>query len=191
MTTESAGLDNIRKSSQQKMDGALHALDEEFKTVRTGRANPAVLDQVMVQAYGSEMPLNQMANITTPDARTILITPWDKGQLGSIERAIIAANLGFNPSNDGAVIRINIPPMTEERRKEMVKVASKMAEDARIAIRHVRKHANDNIKQLEKEHEISEDLGRQAHDEIQKLTDDFIKKADEKLKKKEKEIMEV
>lgn len=191
MSIENAQIDQIKKNAQKKMDGAINSLDEEYKTVRTGRANPALLDSVTVQAYGSDMPLNQMANISTPDGRTIMISPWDKGQLGPIERAIIAANLGFNPNNDGATIRITIPPLTEERRKEMVKMANKMTEDCRIAIRHVRKHANDDIKKLEKEHELPEDVGRTIHDEIQKLTDEYIKSADEKMKKKEKEIMEI
>lgn len=191
MTTQPVDLEGIKKISRQKMDGALHTLDEEFKTVRTGRANPAVLDHVKVHAYGSEMPLNQVASVSTPDGRSIVVTPWDRSQIGAIEKSIIAANLGFNPNNDGTVIRIQIPPLTEERRKEMVKVASKMAEDARIAIRHVRKHANDDIKRLEKEHAVPEDLGRAAHDVVQKLTDDYIKKVDERLKKKEAEIMEV
>ncbi len=184
-------LKELKKNAEHKMEGALHALDEEFKTVRTGRANPAVLEAVEVEAYGSAMPLNQMANISTPDARTLMVTPWDKNQLSAIERAIIAANLGFNPNNDGVNIRISIPPLTEERRKEMVKMAAKMAEDARIAIRHVRKHSNDDIKKLEKEHQFSEDIGKDAHDAIQKLTDEYIKNVDEKIKKKEKEIMSV
>lgn len=186
-----AAIDKIKKDSKTKMEGALRALDDEFRTVRTGRANPSALDGVTVEAYGSEMPLNQVANVTTPDARSMIVTPWDKGQIGAIERAIIAANLGFNPSNDGAVIRITVPPLTEERRKELVKMAAKMAEDARIAVRHVRKHANDDIKKLEKDHTLPEDMGRDAHDVVQELTNDFIKQIDETLKKKEKEIMAV
>ncbi|MBI5155274.1 ribosome recycling factor [Candidatus Poribacteria bacterium] len=181
----------LKDNSKHKMDGALRTLGDEFKTLRTGRANPGILDTVHVEAYGSQMPINQLANINAPDARQIVVTPWDKTQLHAIERAIIAANLGFNPSNDGANIRIAIPPLTEERRKEFCKIAAKMAEDARIAIRHVRKHANDEIKRHEKEHDISEDIGKDAHDAIQKLTDDYIKKVDETLKHKEKEIMEV
>lgn len=191
MTDGLIELGKVKIDAKQKMEGALRALEEEFRTVRTGRASPAVLDHVVVQAYGSEMPLNQVSNVTTPDGRTIVITPWDKSQLGAIERAIIAANLGFNPTNDGAVVRISVPQLTEERRKEMAKMAHKMAEDARIAIRHVRKHANDHIKKLEKDHDVPEDAGRHAHDEVQKLTDDFVKMVDERLKKKEKEIMEV
>ncbi len=184
-------LKEIAEHASAKMDGALRALDTEFNTVRTGRANPALLDKVTVEAYGSEMPISQMASISTPDARTLTISPWDKGQLPAIERAIIAANLGFTPNNDGANIRINIPPLTEDRRKEMVKQASHMAEEARIAVRQVRKHANDEVKKLEKDHDFSEDVGKDAHDRIQKLTDDHIKKIDENLKKKEAEIMKV
>ncbi|MDK2970470.1 MAG: ribosome recycling factor [Candidatus Sumerlaeota bacterium] len=191
MTDGLSELTQIEDESGVKMEGALSALDDNFRTVRTGRASPSALDNVHVSAYGSDMPLNQVANVSTPDARTIVISPWDKGQLSAIERAIIAANLGFNPSNDGVVIRISVPPLTEERRKEFVKQAHKMAEEARIAIRHVRKHANDNIKRLEKDHGVPEDIGRQAHDRIQKLTDEYIAKVDEKMKKKEKEIMEV
>lgn len=184
-------LKEIQKQAAHKMDSSLHSLDTEFNTVRTGRANPALLDKVMAEAYGSPMPINQMANITTPDARTILITPWDKNQVSTIERAIIAANLGFNPNNDGANVRISIPPLTEERRKELVKQASHMAEEARVAIRNVRKHANDEVKKLEKNKDFSEDLGKKAHDDIQKLTDAHIKTVDEKFKKKEQEIMKV
>jgi ribosome recycling factor len=186
-----AELKKIEQESAQKMEGALNALEHNFHTVRTGRASPAILENVHVTAYGSEMPLNQMASVNSPDARTIVISPWDKGQLGAIERAIIAANLGFNPTNDGVVVRIMVPPLTEERRKEFVKQAHKMAEEARIAIRHVRKHANDHIKKLEKDHGVPEDAGRQAHDRVQKLTDDYIAKVDDRMKKKEKEIMEV
>ncbi|MCB2155054.1 ribosome recycling factor [bacterium] len=181
----------VYDTAEAKMKGALRALDDEFHTVRTGRANPGLVDQVEVEAYGQAMPINQMANITTPDARTIQISPWDKSQLAGIERAIIAANLGFNPNNDGVAIRINIPALTEERRKELCKVAAHMAEEARVAVRHVRKHANDDVKKLEKDHAIGEDAGRDAHDEIQTLTNDYIKKIDEKLKGKEAEIMEV
>ncbi len=184
-------LKDIASHASSKMDGALRALDQEFNTVRTGRASTALLDKVTVEAYGSEMPINQMANVSTPDARTLTVTPWDKGQLAAIERAIIAANLGFTPNNDGVNIRINIPPLTEDRRREMVKQAAHMAEEARIAIRQVRKHSNDDIKKLEKDHEFSEDIGKDAHDEIQKLTDEHIKKVDERFKKKEEEIMKV
>lgn len=178
-------------TAEQKMKGALRALEDEFHTVRTGRANPGLVDHLEIEAYGQKMPLNQMANITTPDARTIQVTPWDKGQLSTIERTIIAANLGFNPNNDGVTIRINIPALTEERRKEMCKVAAHMAEEARVAVRHVRKHSNDEIKKLEKDHAISEDQGRDAHEKVQELTNNYIKKVDERLKSKEAEIMEV
>lgn len=182
---------SVEKSAKQKMEGAMEALEREFRTVRTGRANPGILETVRVEAYGSEMPINQMANITTPDARTIQISPWDRSQIGHIERAIIAANLGLNPSNDGTVIRIAIPALTEERRKEIVKVAHKMAEDARVAVRHVRKHANDEIKKLEKDHSVSEDQAHDGYNNIQKLTDEYIKAVDDRLKEKEEEIMEV
>lgn len=184
-------LNELRKTNEHKMDGALTALDHNFQTVRTGRANPAVLDNVKVDAYGSEMPLKQMANISTPDARSILIAPWDRNMVKHIEHAIIAANLGFNPNSDGTNVRIIVPPMSEERRKEMTKMAHKFAEDARIAIRHVRKHAMDTIKKLETDHKITEDQKKTAEKSTQELTDSYIKRVDEKLKKKEKEIMEV
>jgi ribosome recycling factor len=186
-----ARLEEIRKTSEHKMEGSLHALDADFNTVRTGRANPAALDAVVVEAYGVQMSIKQVATVTTPDARSIAVAPFDRNQLAAIERAIIAANLGFNPNNDGSVIHINVPPMTEERRKEMSKMAHKMAEDARIAIRHVRKHANDAIKKLEDSKALPEDELKHAHKAIQDLTDDYIKRVDEKMKKKEKEIMEV
>lgn len=177
--------------AEEKMIKAQEHLEHEFNTVRTGRANPAVLDSIRVSAYGSELPLNQVATVNTPDARTITVSPFDRNQLGAIERAIIAANLGMNPSNDGSLLRIIIPALTEERRKEMCKMAAKMAEEARVAIRHIRKHANDEIKRLEKDHDVPEDLAKQLHDKIQKLTDDHIKQVDTMLAKKEKAVMEV
>ncbi|MEQ8819020.1 MAG: ribosome recycling factor [Sumerlaeia bacterium] len=181
-------VDKILSESKKKMEGALHALDEHFNTVRTGRANPALLDNVMVEAYGSQMPLNQVANVMAEDARSIIISPYDKGQMSAIERAIIIANLGLTPNNNGSVIRIGIPPLTEERRKELVKQTHKMAEEARVAVRHVRKHANDEVKKIDG---LPEDSSRGATEEIQKLTDQFIKKVDDRLQKKEKDIMEV
>jgi len=184
-------LEEIRSTSDHKMEGAIHAMESDFNTVRTGRASPAALDAVIVEAYGVQMPIKQLATISTPDARSITVAPFDRGQLGAIERAIIAANLGFNPNNDGSVIHVNVPPMTEERRKEMSKLAHKMAEDARIAIRHVRKHANDDIKKIEDAKELPEDELKHAHKVVQDLTNDYIKRVDDMLKKKDKEIMEV
>ena len=181
----------ITSTAEEKMVKALEHLDHEFNTVRTGRANPAVLENVRVDAYGSELPLNQVATVNVPDARSIIISPFDKSQLGAIERAILTADLGMNPTNDGQILRIIIPPLTEERRKELCKVAAKMAEDARIAIRQIRKHANDDVKKLEKDHDVPEDTGRDLHDKVQKLTDDYIKKVDEKYTKKETEVMAV
>lgn len=183
--------EKILPAAEEKMAKALEHLDHEFNTVRTGRANPAVLESVRVEAYGSEMPLNQVATVSVPDARSLVVSAYDKNQLSAIERAIISANLGMNPTNDGSVLRIVIPPLTEERRKDLCKVAAKMSEDARIAIRHIRKHANDDIKKLEKDHELPEDQGRALHDKVQKLTDDYIKKVDEAYAKKEKDVMEV
>lgn len=181
----------ILSTAGEKMDGALVHLDHEFNTVRTGTANPSLLDTIKVDAYGSEMPLNQVANVSRRDARTLLVTPWDKSQLSAVERAIMMSDIGLTPNNDGVNIILNIPPMTEERRKDMVKMAAKMAEDARIAIRQVRRHANDEVKALERDHELPEDTARDLHDQIQKLTDVHIKKVDDKFEHKQKEIMEV
>jgi ribosome recycling factor len=184
-------ISEIKKQAQEKMDKAIQVLKKDLLTLRAGRANPALLDKVLVEYYGSEMPINQLANISTPDPRTLTIQPWDKSALGAIEKAILKSELGLTPSNDGNVIRISIPPLTEERRNELVKVARKMGEDAKVAIRNVRRDANDEIKKMEKAGEISEDDARRAQDEIQKLTDKTIKDVDQVVSAKEKEIMEI
>jgi ribosome recycling factor len=184
-------LNAIHKQGQEKMQKAVEQVEHEFNTLRTGRASTALVDSVQVEAYGSKMPLKQMATVGTPDARTIAITPFDKNQLHPIEKAITAANLGMNPTNDGKIIRLVIPPLTEERRKDLVKLAKKMAEEGRVAIRNVRRHCNDEIKKTEKGHEITEDDRDKATRQMQELTDKFIKEVDELLSRKEKEIMEV
>jgi ribosome recycling factor len=166
-------------------------LKKDLLTLRAGRANPAILDKVMVEYYGSEMPINQTANISAPDPRTLLIQPWDKSVLNEIERAILKSELGLTPTNDGSVIRITIPALTEERRTELVKVARKMGEEAKIAIRNVRRDANDELKKMEKNGDIPEDTSRRGQEEIQKLTDRFIKEVDQVVGDKEKEIMEI
>lgn len=181
----------IHKRAEEKMKKAVEATERELKGIRTGRASPALVETVVVPAYGADTPLRQLATISTPDARTIQIQPWDRNLLGAVEKAILAANLGLTPNNDGRVIRINIPPLTEERRKELVKLARHMAEEGRVAIRNIRRHANEEIKDAEKRHEISEDERERALDETQKLTDKYIAKVDELLAAKEKEIMEV
>ncbi len=184
-------IEKIDKQTKEKMAGAVGAMISEFDTLRTGRATTALLDGVTVEAYGSPTPINQVASISIPDARTILIQPWDKSIMAAIERAILAANLGFTPNNDGQVIRINIPTLTEERRKELGKHAHQMCEKGRVAVRNVRRHSNDELKKAQKAGDISENE-RELHMEIiQKLTDERIKEIDELLKVKEKDILEI
>jgi ribosome recycling factor len=184
-------LKEIHKQAQEKRKKAVEAIERELKSLRTGRASNALVENLLVSAYGADTPLKGLATITTPDPRTIQIQPWDRNLLGAIEKAILAANLGLTPNNDGRVIRLNIPIPTEERRKELVKVAHKMAEEGRIAIRNVRRHANEEIKATEKRHEISEDDREKAVQAEQKATDESIAEIDKLLAAKEKEIMEV
>jgi ribosome recycling factor len=184
-------LEDIKKETVEKMEKAVAVLEREFSTLRTGRASLGVLDGIEVDAYGSAMPLNQVATLSTPDARTIMIQPWDKNTIGPIERAVLAANIGLTPTNDGTVIRLSIPQMTEERRKDVVKVAHQLAEESRVAVRNVRRSENDRLKKMEKSHEISEDILHRALDEIQKITDKYIENINKDLESKEKEIMEV
>ncbi|AUS09172.1 ribosome recycling factor [Laceyella sacchari] len=184
-------MNQVKNQAQDKMDKAIQVLKKDLLTLRAGRANPAILDKVMVEYYGSEMPINQTANISAPDPRTLLIQPWDKSVLNEIERAILKSELGLTPTNDGSVIRITIPALTEERRTELVKVARKMGEEAKIAIRNVRRDANDELKKMEKNGDIPEDTSRRGQEEIQKLTDRFIKEVDQVVGDKEKEIMEI
>lgn len=174
-----------------QMEKAVDAVRREFSGVRTGKASPALLDTVRVDAYGSKMPLNQVATVNAPEPRMLLVQPWDKNLAPVIEKAIRAAELGLNPASDGGVIRVPIPPLTEERRREMVKLLHKMAEEGRIGIRHHRQEANKHIKAREQEHEIGSDDARRQTDEIQKLTDEFIARIDDLLKAKEHEVMEV
>jgi len=181
----------IYQETEDKMSKALKNLETEFNTLRTGRASLAILDGVMVNAYDAQTPIKQIATMSTPDPKSIVIQPWDKSLIGAIEKAILAANLGFTPINDGRVIRINIPQLTEERRKELVKLAKHMDEEAKVAIRNVRRHINDVIKEHEKNHKISEDDRERMLKKVQEITDKYIKKADEVLKIKEDEIMEV
>lgn len=179
------------REAQAKMGAAIQAVEHEFSTIRTGRASLALLDQVTVDAYGSKLPLKQVSTLSIPDPRTIIIQPWDKNVTPAVEKAILAANLGLTPINDGKVIRINVPPLTEERRTELVKVAKHMAEEGRVSIRNIRRHTNDEIKRLEKDHKISEDECYKALDKIQQFTDEYIEKIDKVLKAKEEEILEV
>ena len=179
------------QKARQKMDGAIEALRREFAGVRTGKASPGLLDTVRVEAYGSVMPLNQVGTVTAPEARMLVVQPWDKGLLKAIEKGLRESDLGLNPSNDGALIRIPIPPLTEERRREYVKLLHKLTEEARVAVRNVRRDANDEVKQRQKDEGLSEDEIRREQGEVQKLTDSYIAKIDELMKHKEAEIMEV
>lgn len=179
------------QKARQRMEGAIEALRREFAGVRTGKASPALLDSVKVEAYGSAMPLNQVGTVSAPEARMLIVQPWDKGLIKAIEKALRESDLGINPSNDGQVIRIPIPALTEERRKEYVKMLHKLTEEARVAVRNVRRDANDEIKHRQKDEGLSEDDIRREQGEVQKLTDQFIAKIEELMKHKEAEIMEV
>ena len=179
------------KIAREHMEAAIESLRREFSGVRTGKASPALLDTIRVEAYGSQVPLNQVATVSAPEPRLLVIQPWDRGTLGAIEKAIQTSDLGLNPANDGAIIRVPIPPLNQERRKEYVKLLHKMAEDGRVSIRHARQEARDDLKQKMKDHEIPEDEGRKQEAEAQKLTDQYIGKIDELLKHKEAEVMQV
>jgi ribosome recycling factor len=180
----------ILDSTKESMNGSIAHLEKELLNIRAGKASPQMLGGVFVDYYGSQTPLSQVANINTPDARTITVTPWEKSMLQPIEKAIMIANLGFNPMNNGDNIIISVPPLTEERRRDLVKQAKSEAEDAKIGIRNARKDANTEIKKLEKEG-TSEDICKKAEEDVQKLTDAYIKKIDEHLVIKEAEIMKV
>jgi ribosome recycling factor len=181
----------VLSSYRDRMDKAVTALKEEFAGLRTGRASPALLDQVHVDAYGSSMPLSQVGAVTVPDPRSLMVSVWDKGVVVSVEKAIRSAGLGLNPVVEGQNLRIPIPPLTEERRREIAKLAGKYAEQQRIAVRNVRHHAMDDLKKAEKDGALSQDEHRRMHDDVQKLTDEAIKRIDETLKTKEQEIMQV
>jgi ribosome recycling factor len=177
--------------AKRRMEGALKNLENEFATVRTGRASTHLLDRVTVDAYGAEMPLNQVATIHAPEARLLTVQPFDRGLMKAIEKALLEAQLGLTPSNDGQMIRLPVPELTEERRKEMVKLVHKMAEEARIAVRNVRRDALNDLKRQEKDGELSRDEAARGHDEVQKLTDREVKSIDEAMARKESEILAV
>jgi ribosome recycling factor len=179
----------LTKELESRMTAAVELLGREFTSVRTGRASTGLLDTVRVDYYGTPTPVPQMASTSVPDARTIVIQPWETSQLGAIEKAIMKSDLGLTPINDGKVIRLTMPTLTEERRKQLAKSVHKIAEDARVAIRNVRREANDKLKAMAKDKKISEDEERRGHEQIQKTTDRFIAKVDELLKKKEQEIL--
>lgn len=181
----------IETHAKQRMDKVITDLNHEMTTIRTGRANASMLDNVRVDFYGTPTPLNQVGNISAPEAGLLTIAPWDSSVIGAIEKAIRTAELGLNPANDGKLIRIPIPPLNAERRKELAKKLSGMAEDHRVALRNIRRDANDHIKKLVKDKSISEDDEKRGLEEVQKMTDGFIKKLDEAAKAKEKDILNV
>src|SRR3954447_15274839 len=178
-------------NAKEKMTKAIQSYSRKLASIRAGRANASLLDRISVDYYGAPTPVNQLAGISVPEARLLVIQPYDKTILGDIEKAILKSDLGLNPTNDGSIIRISIPALTEERRKELVKVVKKEAEEAKIAIRNIRRDANDDLKKLEKSGDITEDDQRGYSDDIQKMTDDNISKIDGLTKEKEKEILEV
>jgi ribosome recycling factor len=182
---------HVIKNAKEKMDKAVQAFSRELATIRAGRANPSLLEKVTVDYYGVETPINQLASISVPEARLLVIQPYDKSVIKEMEKAILASDLGLTPSNDGSVIRIVIPPLTEERRRELVKLVKKYSEDAKVAVRNIRRDANDELKKLEKNGEITEDELRGYTDDIQELTDDHIAKIDAITKEKQKEVLEV
>jgi len=184
-------IDDIKKDTAERMGKSVDALGHELAKVRTGRAHPSLLDHITVSYYGSETPLNQVANVNVEDARTLAITPWEKGMVQAVEKAIMNSDLGLNPNTAGTVIRVPLPPLTEERRKDLIRVVRHEAEQARVAVRNIRRDANHDLKDLVKEKLVSEDDERRAEEEIQKLTDRHIKKVDELLDKKEEDLMSI
>lgn len=181
----------LKKDVQHRMETTVDVVKREFAGLRTGRASVALLDPITVDAYGSQMPLNQVASVAAPEPRMLSVQVWDKGQVKAVEKAIRESSLGLNPAVDGTLVRVPIPPLNEERRAELTKVAGKYAEEGKVAIRNVRRDGNDQLKKMEKDGDISEDEHRQYNDEIQKLTDDFVKQIDEALSHKQEEIMQV
>jgi ribosome recycling factor len=179
------------KDMEARMQAAVDLLTREFAGVRTGRANTALLDSLRVEAYGNMTAINQLASVSVPDPKTLLIQPWDASQMSAIEKAIQKSDLGLTPANDGKVIRLTMPTLTEDRRKQLAKTVGKFAEDARVAIRNVRREANDKLKGLAKDRKVSQDEERRGHDIIQKSTDRFIGKVDELTKKKEGEVLAI
>lgn len=183
--------DPFTSEAREKMDKSIEAFRHELGTIRTGRASVGLLDSIEVEAYGQKMKLNQVGTVAAPEARLLTITPWDKSQIGAIEKAILASPLDLNPANDGKIIRIPIPALTEERRKDLVKLLHKLAEEARISVRNIRRHVMDEIKHKQKDGEVPEDDAHRLTDDVQKITDEHIAKIEEVLKAKEEEVMEV
>ncbi|MFA5519990.1 MAG: ribosome recycling factor [Spirochaetota bacterium] len=183
--------DDILTDVEDRMQKSIKSLQKEFSTLRTGRANPAMFEGLKVMVYGTEMPMNQVATISIPEPRLVVIQPWDKSNLAEVEKAILKSDLSVNPANDGNLIRIQIPELTEERRKEYVKIAKSKAEDCKVAIRNVRRDGNDMIKALEKDKELSEDDSKIMQDKIQKITDKYVEEAQKITDNKEKEILNI
>lgn len=183
-------MEQVIKNAQERMDKSVAATDREFSSIRAGRANPGILDKIVVDYYGVPTPVNQMAAVSVVEARTLMIQPWDASTIKSIEKAITSSDIGINPSNDGRAIRLNFPPLTEERRRDLVKEVRKISEDGKVAVRSVRRDAIDKIKALKKEGSITEDDVTNAEKKIQNLTDKYCKEIDELTTAKEKEIME-
>ncbi|WP_133127829.1 ribosome recycling factor [Legionella nagasakiensis] len=184
-------INKIKQDAEKRMQKTIESLRHEMTKIRTGRANASLLDHVQVEYYGSLTPLNQVANVTASDARTLLVTPWDKSMVAAVEKAILTSDLGLNPATAGAAIRVPMPPLTEERRKEMIRVVRGEAEQGRVSIRNIRRDANNQLKELVKEKEISEDDERRGNEVIQKLTDKYIADVDVILAEKEKDLMEI
>ena len=184
-------IQELRKKTSDRMQGAVDALKKEFTGIRTGRASMGLLDGIIIDYYGTPTPVQQLASLSIPESRQIAIQPWEHKLIPEIEKAIMKSDLGLTPMNDGKTIRINIPILTEERRKQLVKIVRKRSEESKIAVRNIRRDSNEELKKLEKDEHISEDDVKKEHDEIQRITDSFIKKIDEQLEHKEKEIMEV
>ena len=184
-------INKVMKKTEKKMAEVYESTKKDFNTVRTGRARPSLVENIKVDYYGTQTPISQLAKVSAPEARQLVIEPFDKNVIENIEKAIMKANLGLTPNNDGNLIRINIPQLTEERRKDLVKVVHEKAENGRIAIRNIRREANDELEELEEDGEISEDNYHRGLDNIQELTDDYIEKTDNLVEKKEEEIMEV
>ncbi|MFL6548691.1 MAG: ribosome recycling factor [Povalibacter sp.] len=184
-------LDDLKKDANERMQKCVLALRNELKKLRTGRAHPSLLEHIRVEYYGNEVPLNQVANIALEDARTITVTPWEKGMVQAVEKAIMKSDLGLNPNTAGTVIRVPMPPLTEERRRDLAKVVRHEAENARVAVRNVRRDVNQDLKDMLKEKLVSQDDDRRAQDDVQKLTDKYVAEIDQVLAEKEKELMQV
>jgi ribosome recycling factor len=184
-------IEDIKKDAGQRMGKSVEALGHELAKIRTGRAHPSLLDHVMVSYYGSEMPIRQVANVTAEDARTLAVVPWEKGMVQAVEKAIMQSDLGLNPNTAGTVIRVPLPPLTEERRRDLIKVARHEAEQARVAVRNIRRDANADLRELVKEKAISEDAERRGQESVQKLTDQYVKEIDEVLAAKEADLMSI